>query len=89
MKQIWIMVCVVLVCLMGCTSQIAMEREETEAEDIEVIGKEAELTLFDKNSKRHFFDDRIAQKIMEKTGVSIHGSILRKTQQEKKNRCLR
>ena len=49
-----------------------MEREETEAEDIEVIGKEAELTLFDKNSQRHFFDDRIAQKIMEKTGVSIH-----------------
>ena len=72
MKQIWIMVCVVLACLMGCTSRIAMEREETEAEDIEVIGKEAELTLFDKNSKRHFFDDRIAQKIMEKTGVSIH-----------------
>ena len=29
------------------------------------------LTLFDKNSDRHTFDDRIAQEIMERTGVKI------------------
>ncbi len=32
---------------------------------------EAELVLFDKNSDRHAFDDRIAQEIMKRTGVKI------------------
>ena len=34
-------------------------------------GEEAVLTLFDKNSDRHSFDDRIAQEIMRRTGVRI------------------
>ena len=33
--------------------------------------KEDVLTLFDKNSDRHMFDDRIAQEIMKRTGVRI------------------
>ena len=34
-------------------------------------GEEYVLTLFDKNSDRHSFDDRIAQEIMRRTGVRI------------------
>lgn len=66
MKQIWIMVCVVLACLMGCTSRIAMEREETEAEDIEVIGKEAELTLLIKIRKGIFLMTGLHRKSWKK-----------------------
>lgn len=48
-------------------------------------GEEAVLTLFDKNSDRHSFDDRIAQEIMRRTGCASRSSIPRRTRRRRKS----
>lgn len=52
-------------CVLGCGA-------ETEAfPDAADDAQTEELVLFDKNANRHSFDDRIAQEIMKRTGVTI------------------
>lgn len=59
-------VCLFTVWMAGCG------REGAKPEPENILSSEtAELVLFDKNSNRHSFDDRIAQEIMRRTGVTI------------------
>lgn len=60
----------VILCMAGCRAENPEKTgKETEPES---GGKtEAELTLYDRNSARRRFDDRIAQEIMKRTGVRI------------------
>lgn len=65
--------CVVMiaVCLLlgtaGCGGEDNVQQGAEAAEDESAF----DLTIFDKNSERHAFDDRIAQEIMRRTGVKI------------------
>ena len=60
----------IVLCMAGCGAETA-EKAGKEVENENGHRAEAELTLYDRNSARHRFDDRIAQEIMKRTGVRI------------------
>ena len=67
------LLCLLLCLSAGCGQHSGGPSGSSSAPNPSAMSDEKEdvLTLFDKNSDRHMFDDRIAQEIMKRTGVRI------------------
>lgn len=67
------LICLFLLLSSGCGQDKDSQPDPSSLPGASVSPNEEEdvLTLFDKNSDRHMFDDRIAQEIMNRTGVRI------------------